>query len=124
MIRRPPRSTLFPYTTLFRSQFVCRALDIAHWIIVDRQSYTFTTGRGRLDVSTLRHDRRRGSGAGVTPVGLIPQHRSAPAHDPPRQRHRRLLATRLLSVADPLKHALAMSVVPQHPPGDLQKQLA
>src|SRR2546426_3193346 len=24
MIRRPPRSTLFPYTTLFRSQAVCR----------------------------------------------------------------------------------------------------
>src|SRR5439155_8997203 len=23
MIRRPPRSTLFPYTTLFRSQAVC-----------------------------------------------------------------------------------------------------
>src|SRR5688572_31524992 len=26
MIRRPPRSTLFPYTTLFRSQRVGRAL--------------------------------------------------------------------------------------------------
>src|SRR3712207_7166294 len=26
MIRRPPRSTLFPYTTLFRSCRVCRAL--------------------------------------------------------------------------------------------------
>src|SRR3989442_5996416 len=25
MIRRPPRSTLFPYTTLFRSQFLARA---------------------------------------------------------------------------------------------------
>src|ERR1035441_598248 len=25
MIRRPPRSTLFPYTTLFRSQLDCRA---------------------------------------------------------------------------------------------------
>src|SRR5260370_11445917 len=25
MIRRPPRSTLFPYTTLFRSHFVSRA---------------------------------------------------------------------------------------------------
>src|ERR1022692_866606 len=25
MIRRPPRSTLFPYTTLFRSRYVCRA---------------------------------------------------------------------------------------------------
>src|SRR5256885_9026629 len=27
MIRRPPRSTLFPYTTLFRSQGHCRI----HW---------------------------------------------------------------------------------------------
>src|SRR2546425_6553368 len=26
MIRRPPRSTLFPYTTLFRSQFVAGGL--------------------------------------------------------------------------------------------------
>src|SRR3712207_8821769 len=28
MIRRPPRSTLFPYTTLFRSLRVCLALAI------------------------------------------------------------------------------------------------
>src|SRR5256885_2846656 len=28
MIRRPPRSTLFPYTTLFRSPVVVRAEDI------------------------------------------------------------------------------------------------
>src|SRR3989442_11890778 len=27
MIRRPPRSTLFPYTTLFRSVFVGRQVD-------------------------------------------------------------------------------------------------
>src|SRR5947209_17368634 len=27
MIRRPPRSTLFPYTTLFRSQFIVRAME-------------------------------------------------------------------------------------------------
>src|SRR3712207_9249393 len=27
MIRRPPRSTLFPYTTLFRSLYAWRALD-------------------------------------------------------------------------------------------------
>src|SRR2546422_6668413 len=27
MIRRPPRSTLFPYTTLFRSLVICRALS-------------------------------------------------------------------------------------------------
>src|SRR3712207_7150222 len=30
MIRRPPRSTLFPYTTLFRS-----------WFVLDREAVTF-----------------------------------------------------------------------------------
>src|SRR2546430_13626637 len=29
MIRRPPRSTLFPYTTLFRSHFLGEVLEIA-----------------------------------------------------------------------------------------------
>src|SRR2546430_4284245 len=38
MIRRPPRSTLFPYTTLFRSpnvQFRCShsALDVGRWAL-------------------------------------------------------------------------------------------
>src|SRR5690348_17804977 len=28
MIRRPPRSTLFPYTTLFRSEPVCRGTRV------------------------------------------------------------------------------------------------
>src|SRR3712207_7655137 len=28
MIRRPPRSTLFPYTTLFRSHQACGMLDV------------------------------------------------------------------------------------------------
>src|SRR2546429_4496074 len=32
MIRRPPRSTLFPYTTLFRSPEVTRALRLARGI--------------------------------------------------------------------------------------------
>src|SRR2546426_3627169 len=31
MIRRPPRSTLFPYTTLFRSQPLCIALLAGYW---------------------------------------------------------------------------------------------
>src|SRR2546422_299076 len=44
MIRRPPRSTLFPYTTLFRSP----------------------GGRGRTDGAALRwRARRRGNGAGA-----------------------------------------------------------
>src|SRR5438552_11839929 len=39
MIRRPPRSTLFPYTTLFRSPFVHRdhvAATALHTVGVDR----------------------------------------------------------------------------------------
>src|SRR2546429_1803065 len=39
MIRRPPRSTLFPYTTLFRSHESCR---------LDHQPYQ-DLGRGRYD---------------------------------------------------------------------------
>src|SRR2546427_4790930 len=42
MIRRPPRSTLFPYTTLFRSQD-----DAA------RKPSTPITSRGSIDVSLL-----------------------------------------------------------------------
>src|SRR3712207_7502030 len=37
MIRRPPRSTLFPYTTLFRSRFVrtCDAFNVPVLTFVD-----------------------------------------------------------------------------------------
>src|SRR5688572_32500113 len=46
MIRRPPRSTLFPYTTLFRSSRVVR-----------RRCHIDSTGRGR-DRVPLRRPRR------------------------------------------------------------------
>ena len=40
MIRRPPRSTLFPYTTLFRSNTVVdRQASIADW---DRRVFSYT----------------------------------------------------------------------------------
>src|SRR3712207_7421155 len=35
MIRRPPRSTLFPYTTLFRSGVEPLAVDELHHVVVD-----------------------------------------------------------------------------------------
>src|SRR2546430_10411416 len=34
MIRRPPRSTLFPYTTLFRSRERYDGADVAHLILL------------------------------------------------------------------------------------------
>src|SRR2546430_7036737 len=49
MIRRPPRSTLFPYTTLFRS-FRGTCYRAANWIYVGQ-----TTGRGRMDREHKAH---------------------------------------------------------------------
>src|SRR5437763_9107481 len=37
MIRRPPRSTLFPYTTLFRSSSACCAGDRSHLVRLTRR---------------------------------------------------------------------------------------
>src|SRR2546425_11480528 len=61
MIRRPPRSTLFPYTTLFRSG--------------DRRIRT------EPDPRAVRRSRPRDSGMGSRPHGL--------AHDPGRRGRRR-----------------------------------
>src|SRR3712207_8070929 len=47
MIRRPPRSTLFPYTTLFRS-----GLDLVIELLADAIAQL---GRDRLDVEPRRH---------------------------------------------------------------------
>src|SRR3712207_8536053 len=49
MIRRPPRSTLFPYTTLFRSKLLGTPLDL----------YAANIERGReLGIATLNEFRR------------------------------------------------------------------
>src|SRR3712207_8485703 len=45
MIRRPPRSTLFPYTTLFRSS------DVAKGWIGTTESYTFTERNGKTTLT-------------------------------------------------------------------------
>src|SRR2546427_4157994 len=34
MIRRPPRSTLFPYTTLFRSWYTCGMVRTSPWQVM------------------------------------------------------------------------------------------
>src|SRR2546429_3696366 len=49
MIRRPPRSTLFPYTTLFRSQ-LCAKLGLSDRLMNTNESHkkTYVFSRGRL----------------------------------------------------------------------------
>src|SRR3989440_11551411 len=66
MIRRPPRSTLFPYTTLFRS-------NLAPWEVPDAQYY--------------------GAALAALAVGVAPQdYRSIPQLQDPLQRLRDYLA--------------------------------
>src|SRR5256885_12070318 len=66
MIRRPPRSTLFPYTTLFRSVAIFKRRGGREQVVS-----VATAGNARID---------RG---GVGPI------RSVRALDEPQQRHRR-----------------------------------
>src|SRR3712207_8963795 len=51
MIRRPPRSTLFPYTTLFRSR---RADDLALGVVVERVPLALLA----LDHAVVLEDRK------------------------------------------------------------------
>src|SRR2546426_10478022 len=68
MIRRPPRSTLFPYTTLFRSERAIGALDL---------------------VAARPHQTREGVHAGAGDAGEVIAHRDQPitsltGSDPPQ----------------------------------------
>src|SRR3712207_8067347 len=60
MIRRPPRSTLFPYTTLFRSVFDIRSRDEAYAdAAVDKvrnASVVFFTGGDQLRITSQLGD--------------------------------------------------------------------
>src|SRR3712207_7839720 len=49
MIRRPPRSTLFPYTTLFRSFLKCMEWVVKNWLNSARRSWE--SYKRRLDPS-------------------------------------------------------------------------
>src|SRR2546422_5235802 len=66
MIRRPPRSTLFPYTTLFRSlRFVCRDVPL----VVERDDLPFTSRctSGQRIVIPVKH----GDGRWFAPPELV-----------------------------------------------------
>src|SRR2546430_13359934 len=70
MIRRPPRSTLFPYTTLFRSKPIGPLRDRLAGVpparLFDETLKLFLTGHGARSFEVLR---RRGLLAGLLPTG-------------------------------------------------------
>src|SRR3712207_7045713 len=69
MIRRPPRSTLFPYTTLFRSLLSADELERAGRFHFRKDRDRFVAGRGALREILGRY-------AGVAPQRLRFRYRS------------------------------------------------
>src|SRR2546422_2780925 len=53
MIRRPPRSTLFPYTTLFRSAFPVTVTSPSVVVVTTRDSTISTTSVCSTGISTF-----------------------------------------------------------------------
>src|SRR3712207_8677933 len=71
MIRRPPRSTLFPYTTLFRSRVVARREELLErrvdvLLARDRDADEVPV----LDAAERRHQRRRGAPAALLDLSV------------------------------------------------------
>src|SRR3989440_6661065 len=54
MIRRPPRSTLFPYTTLFRSRYVEHPHALAHGAVLGRDPRRIAHRRSEEHTSELQ----------------------------------------------------------------------
>src|SRR2546430_12292896 len=72
MIRRPPRSTLFPYTTLFRSDFICLSRQgPRHHNLPDKQP-------DQPEANTVREDttRHQGAQANLRPFQRSEEHTS------------------------------------------------
>src|SRR2546422_4069524 len=59
MIRRPPRSTLFPYTTLFRSRFYAAAARVRAILRIHRRRLDAAALSARLDHARRRRAARR-----------------------------------------------------------------
>src|SRR2546430_11604190 len=62
MIRRPPRSTLFPYTTLFRSQKASAGKNIDKWAALGNKRRNFQAAKEKQtsSVATKRRSMTMG----------------------------------------------------------------
>src|SRR2546427_11986831 len=78
MIRRPPRSTLFPYTTLFRSE--CPSIDCRFVDVVQADSHAMQARLARqlLDEARAPHGLR----AADTAIALRGAHRWRKTYEP------------------------------------------
>src|SRR5258705_4307812 len=66
MIRRPPRSTLFPYTTLFRSRDTIIASDVRHVVATLNNIETFIGDANRQHQIDRKSTRLNSSHLGIS----------------------------------------------------------
>src|SRR3712207_8854168 len=59
MIRRPPRSTLFPYTTLFRSEIVFRRVERREGELAGMRPLGTAAAGNPLEIQPFRRDGER-----------------------------------------------------------------
>src|SRR2546430_16377144 len=82
MIRRPPRSTLFPYTTLFRSPV---SQPVAHRrLSMAGRSVPHDAGGRARPVDGVGGRPRRAAVSGAAPARAAPWGRDGPRQPPPR----------------------------------------
>src|SRR6201991_5302382 len=55
MIRRPPRSTLFPYTTLFRSYFYEASVEVPEVVFPHDHRYDFRSEEHTSELQSLAY---------------------------------------------------------------------
>src|SRR5256885_9002937 len=82
MIRRPPRSTLFPYTTLFRSFFTVREtlrFQSGYFGVRDNGAWIEEVMR-HLDLASKAEVNMRALSGGMKRRGVVAQ---GPVHKPP-----------------------------------------
>src|SRR2546426_10941587 len=82
MIRRPPRSTLFPYTTLFRSDAIRTGLETVEWpgrlqLVKTKSGQTFLLdgAHNPAGAAALRDALRSESVRAAISAGLTEAHR-------------------------------------------------
>src|SRR2546422_4949234 len=73
MIRRPPRSTLFPYTTLFRSPLTERCMGK-----LEGKTALVTGGNSGIGLATAKSGRK--DGAGLAQIGRAPSELQSRLH--------------------------------------------
>src|SRR3712207_6864589 len=111
MIRRPPRSTLFPYTTLFRSRSGCSTRDAAT-----------SNGSARMERRRSGFRSRSGAGSAATHSIFSPTSGGSPSGSSRSEEHtselqsRQYLVCRLLLEKKKKHHSTRLGRLASRPP--------